>query len=366
MSEKNSGIYIHIPYCKSRCDYCSFVSSSDCGNMKLYVDALLREMRQRGNKKTFADTVYVGGGTPSMLHRGALTRILKEVRDAFTVSSDAEITVECNPDSANGGFFVECAAAGVNRISVGLQSSDDNLLRSVNRAHTFSQFKRAINTAKACGINNISADLMLGLPAQRMEQVERSIDEVLSMDIKHVSVYGLTVEENTPLYERGYVPDEDLCAEMYGLCVKRLKEGGLNRYEVSNFAKTGYHSHHNMKYWTGAPYTGLGVAAHSYDGTMRLENTSNIAKYVTGSTLHQQIPLSRKDRMEERIMLSLRTSSGLDLAAFKKEFNTDLQLSRSEQIRRLLDLNLIEIDADVMRLCENAYYLMNEVIVSLI
>lgn len=359
-----AGIYVHIPYCKSKCAYCSFVSSSDCASMPLYVDALVKEIKARSGGA--ADTIYLGGGTPSVLYRGALNKILTALQDCFDVDKDAEITVECNPDSAVPAFFEECALSGVNRISIGLQTQRDDLLARVGRPHGFAQFLQAVDAAKKAGFANISADVILGLPEQTLEDALGAVDALAPLNLTHVSVYGLAVEENTPLYESGFLCDEDLCADMYGACVERLAAAGFMRYEVSNFAKAGYESRHNLKYWTGAPYIGLGVAAHSFDGNVRIANTANTAKYIVGNRVAERMELSRQDKIEEMIMLSLRTSSGLDLKAFQRRFGEDLAQSKREQIDRLTKLRLVEVAGDRLMLTPDAYYLMNEVIVSLL
>lgn len=365
LKEESFGIYIHIPYCKSKCAYCSFVSDTRFSDCKEYINALIAEIEESA-KNRCADTVYIGGGTPSALPRGELSRIMSVIRGNFLLSDDAEISAECNPDSATSGFFGECAKCGVNRVSIGLQSSNDELLKKIGRIHTFSQFAESVVRARSAGINNINADLMLGLPSQTETDVKAALDVVLGMGIEHISVYGLSVEKGTPLFESGYEVDEDRCADFYELCADILKENSYRRYEVSNFAKNGKVCRHNMKYWSGAPYLGFGAAAHSFYGGVRYRNTENREKYIGGERVENAVALTAEDRAEERIMLSLRTDEGLDLIAFEKEFGCDLAQKKSAEIERLMRYGLITLHSGRIRLTEQAYYKMNCVILALL
>ena len=360
------GVYLHIPYCRSRCAYCNFVSGCDMSDTDAYVKALIGETERRGGGKR-ADTVYIGGGTPSVLPRGKLKEITDAVRRSFELSKDSEISIECNPDSASKAFFDECAECGVNRVSIGLQSTSDRLLRTVGRPHDYAQFLESVNAARAVGITNINADLMLNLPDQTVRDVTDSIDKLSALPLTHISVYGLSVEKGTPLEKSGYVPDEDRGADMYDAAVTALRKLGYVRYEVSNFALKGRECRHNLKYWDRSPYVGLGLAAHSFDGKyLRSFNTSDKAAYIGGNTLGGTEELTNSDAAEEYIMLSLRTAKGLDLEKLRLKYGVDLIKDRAAQMRHLMSHSLVEIDKNRLLLTDKAYYIMNSVIVSLI
>lgn len=358
----SGGIYVHIPFCKSRCAYCSFVSGTDFSGQKIYVAALLREIERRAGFD--ADTVYIGGGTPSTLYRGAISAILQALRAHDRIAADAEITIEANPDSASDEFFSECRDAGVNRISLGLQTTSDALLGAIGRIHTFAQFMQAFERAKQAGMR-ISVDLMLGLPGQTERDALDSLETVLRLDPGHISLYALSVEENTPLYARGYVPDTDRQAAMYDACRQRLAAAEYARYEVSNFARAGQESRHNLKYWTMQPYLGLGAAAHSFDGRTRCANTENVAAYVNGAA-RTEICESDDELREEYIMLALRTAYGLDLQAYKARFRRDLLAEKKAEIERLTASGLLDVSAGRLRLNDDAFYIMNSIIIALI
>lgn len=363
-SEKR-GVYIHIPYCRSRCSYCSFVSGCDFSDMEAYKNALIKEVEERGCGKA-ADTVYIGGGTPSVLRRGYLGEILDAIRRNFALDSGSEISVECNPDSANAEFFAECAAAGVNRVSIGLQSASDRLLRAVSRPHTFGQFAESVRAARAASITNINADLMLNLPEQKESDLIDSLDRIIEFGLPHVSVYGLSVEKGTPLFESGYTPDEDRGADMYERTVEILRSHGFCRYEVSNFSFKGKECRHNLKYWRRGIYDGIGLAAHSFDGKARVENTSKKSEYLKGNRIERRVELTAGDEIEETVMLALRTSDGIDCGSLREKYGYDILNEKAEEISRLSSLGLLKIDSNRLKLTDKAYYIMNSVIVSLL
>lgn len=359
------GVYIHIPYCLSRCSYCSFVSGCDFSDMQSYKNAVISEIEERGGGEA-VDSVYVGGGTPSVLKRGYLTEIFAALKRSFAIANDCEISVECNPDSASADFFAECAFVGVNRISIGLQSASDRLLKIVSRPHTFEQFVESVKAARKAGIENLSADLMLNLPTQTESDVKDSLRRLFELEIPHVSVYGLSVEKGTPLYESGYVPDEDRGVDMYESAVELLGLHGYGRYEVSNFAVKGRECRHNLKYWNRTPYVGIGLAAHSFDGKTRSENTCVRSEYLAGNRIASSVVLSREEEIEESIMLSLRTANGLDCGALLRKYGCDLLKEKAREIDRLIGLGLIQVENERLKLTDKAYYIMNSVIVSLL
>lgn len=359
----NCGIYIHIPFCKSRCAYCSFVSSVGKYDPRDYAYAVLREIDERVVMP--CDTLYIGGGTPSALPRGLLGSIITAARRKGSVSGDCEITAEANPDSCTEDFLSEITAVGVNRLSLGVQSMNDKILSAIGRRHTSTQVKNAVKLAHAAGLDNVSCDLMLGLPVQSKSDVLQAVEEVCSLGVKHISVYALSVEEGTPLYNSGYRPDEDASADMYEAAYGSLKEHGFTRYEVSNFCLPGYHSRHNFKYWTRAPYVGIGAAAHSFDGKVRFFNTTDIGEYISGRLGRTAQKLSDGEALEEYIMLGLRTCRGISYSRIREMDETWYERKKSE-ICSLANAKLIEADDEGIKLSEEAYYVMNEIIVRLI
>lgn len=324
------GIYVHIPFCKSKCKYCAFVSTPDLSLEKRYVDVLCGEIAGCSARGIKADTVYIGGGTPSCLFRGGLTRILGSLRASFDISRDAEITVECNPESVTQQFVDECRACGVNRVSMGLQSSNDDVLCAVGRPHRYADYIRAVELL-GTAFDNISSDIILGLPGQTADDVTRSI-ETVDKYCTHMSVYALSVERGTPLYNGGYTVDDDFVADLYDLAVNELSARGFERYEVSNFAKNGKISRHNARYWNCLPYIGFGVAAHGYDGRdTRYAHGDCLSEYLS-SPQPKSVKLSATDMYNEYVMLRLRTADGIDDRSFKKRFGYSFISAKSELI----------------------------------
>lgn len=358
-----TGIYVHIPFCASRCAYCSFVSSVDLTVQKSYIRSLTEEIRERGGGE--ADTLYIGGGTPSVLYPGALTEIVSSIRNTFDVRPLCEFTVEANPDSADEAFFTECRTCGVTRVSLGLQSTMDGLLKRIGRRHDYRSFLSAFRLARRFGFDT-SVDLMLGIPGQTLVDAVRSVREVSALGPEHMSLYALKVEEETRLFESGFIPDEDLQAEMYAQCYALLKERQFYRYEVSNFARNGRFSRHNVKYWTLAPYIGFGAAAHSFDTNVRRANSTDIAEYASGRREYSEETETPAELREEFIMLSLRTADGLDLIKYSEWFGSDLRRERANEILSLTERGYLAEADGRLRLTEDAYYVMNAVILQLI
>lgn len=361
--KKRYGIYIHIPFCRSKCGYCAFTSVTDFTAQKPYVNALKKEMRSSAARGAAADTVYIGGGTPSCLYDGAISDIIACVRDCFDVRSDAEITVECNPESATENFVSECADCGVNRISMGLQSSCDDVLRAVGRIHSFSDYLSAVKRLKT-RFDNISSDIILGLPRQTPDDISESVS-VISEYCDHISVYALSVEDGTPIHESGYIPNDDFIADLYALACERLRGAGFDRYEVSNFARNGRQSEHNNKYWNCEPYLGFGVAAHGYDGEYtRYKHTENIAEYIS-SPHAESYGLTDKDRFNEYVMLRLRTESGLSCDDFMRRFGYSLYDVRAKEIAQLSDKGYILEGDGRVRIAPEYMFVMNGIIENL-
>lgn len=329
-----AGLYIHVPFCQKRCHYCSFYSTTFGKEERdLYVQALLRELAERADTiAPHLSSVYFGGGTPSQLDLAEVGNIFEALYRRFDLSK-AEITFECNPDDVTPEYAAGLATVGVNRISMGVQSFDDDILRSINRRHTAAQVHDAIRTFHEAGIHNISIDLIYGLPHQSMTAWERDLDTAIMLSrpatswgnrpaITHLSSYALSIEEGTPLYymrARGELQeiDEESSLAMYNRLIDKLTEAGFEHYEISNFSLPGFHSRHNTSYWSGAPYLGLGPGAHSYDGNnKRRWNEADLTRYITTATApHDEETLSREDLYNEKIITRLRTKEGMDLAA---------------------------------------------------
>lgn len=325
-----AGIYVHIPFCRSKCRYCDFVSA--CGSeekQRRYVKALVREIYTgREIYHGEADTLYIGGGTPSCLYKGAVHEIVKALDDAFSPCLK-EFTTECNPDSFDREKAAELKDAGVTRISLGVQSLDDGVLKALGRRHDSEQAKEAVRLAVACGFD-VSADLMLGLPGQTMQDVASFCDFAAGEGIAHVSAYMLKVEEGTPLardVENGLeLPSDDESAEIYDFAYSTLSKLGYERYETSNFCRRGKRCLHNMKYWTMGDYLAFGVAAHGKIGNRRYFNCGDVDEYVeaveSGAHVYEtEELLSENDVIEESVMLGLRLSDGVDVSTLGRRFS---------------------------------------------
>ncbi|MBR1547761.1 MAG: radical SAM family heme chaperone HemW [Prevotella sp.] len=324
-----AGIYVHIPFCKSRCIYCGFYSTTVTDQRQRYVDALCREweIRQAELASDAAiETLYLGGGTPSQLTTPQLEQLMKTVPRA-----SQETTIECNPDDVTSSFASFLPRLGIDRVSMGAQTFDDERLSFLHRRHTAIQVSQAVEHLRQAGIGNISIDLMYGFPGETLSDWQRDIDQALALNVEHISAYCLMVEEGTPLYERlqrkeqsetTRMPDEEQERRMYETLIDRLTEAGYEHYEISNFARPGYRSRHNGSYWNDVPYIGLGAAAHSYDRQRRQWNVSDIRRYMEaieqGVIPCESELLDDDTRYNDRITTAMRTSDGLDLATLSQ------------------------------------------------
>lgn len=330
-----AGVYVHIPFCASRCSYCDFFSTlqlADAGTS--YVEAVVAEARLRRGELCGAQvkTLYLGGGTPSQLPLPLLSRLVGGLRDALDLSVVEEFTVEANPDDVTPEWCRGVAALGVNRVSMGVQSFEDPILRLIGRRHTARQAMDAVANLRESGISNISIDLIFGLPGQTVASWTASVEQAIALKPQHISAYGLTYEEGTRLWhqrERGEVVEvpEEQCLEMYRILMDELQAAGYEHYEISNFALPGYHSRHNSSYWDDTPYLGLGAAAHSYDGKVRRWNPHDLRQYIdkvlTGELACELEELSRSERYDERVMLGLRTALGVDAERLRMDFGDE-------------------------------------------
>ena len=313
-----TGIYVHIPFCKTRCKYCDFFSTTDLEKRAQYVNALLTEWQDRSIEPSTISTIYIGGGTPSTLQLEHLQTIVGKWK-----VEGVEVTLEANPGDITQEKAHAWRRMGINRLSIGIQTFDDDLLRLIGRRHTAEQARQAVVIAQAAGFDNISIDLMYALPSQTIEQWQRDVAEALQLGVQHISTYGLIYEEGTiltALLERGHITpvDEDTELQMYDYLVGQLTAKGFEHYEVSNFALPDRRSKHNSNYWNDTPYIGLGAGAHSYDGKVRSWNITNIDAYIEQAMAHNLHPeqelLNEEDRHTERVMLGLRTNQGIAIS----------------------------------------------------
>ena len=335
------GIYAHIPYCVKKCAYCDFISSAvgkdTRTEMEDYAAALraeiLREVPPLRARWGDAATVYLGGGTPTALPAALLTGILETLRTA--AGTPVECTVEANPGTVDAAYLTQLRAAGANRLSLGVQSFNDRLLRVIGRIHTAAEAEQAFRAARAAGFENISLDLMYGLPTQTLDDLKKSVDEALALVPEHISVYGLTVEEGTPFAAaeaqgKLALPTEDAAEEMYDWLTAALPARGYVRYEISNFARQGCESRHNLGYWRNVPYLGVGAAAHGYVDGVRWGNEPDTEKYIRAVSVGRSVRTPEDtertltNAMEEYAFLALRTREGIDTADFSRAFGVDI------------------------------------------
>ena len=353
-----AGVYVHIPFCASRCSYCDFYST-----LKLetagshYVDALIGEavLRRCELHGEAVRTLYLGGGTPSQLPLPLLSRLVEGLRGALDLHGVEEFTIEANPDDVTPEWCAALPALGVNRVSMGVQSFEDRILRAIGRRHTSQQVVKAVENLHDVGIGNISLDLIYGLPGQTLDSWAESVDRAIALAPRHVSAYWLTYVPGTRLWrqrEQGEVTEvpEDVCIAMYHLLVKRLQEAGFEHYEISNFSLPGYHSRHNSSYWDGTPYLGLGAAAHSYDRNVRRSNPHDLHAYISciaaGKTACIEEEMTLWERYDERVMLSLRTAAGMDVERLRQEFGDELAGHFLHEVQRHIAAGNIRREGD--------------------
>lgn len=330
-----AGLYIHIPFCESKCIYCDFYSMANNNHLiDKYIDTLLVEAAQRKNElnSETITTVYLGGGTPSLLSITQLSKLVSVLKKVFDFSDVEEFMIEVNPDDVTADYIQQAKSLGINRVSMGVQSFNDEDLRFINRRHTAKQATDAIHIIKEAGINNISIDLIYGIPGQNIKIWKNNVDTAISLLVQHISAYTLMYEEGTRLSvmrSLGKINevDDDVVAAMYDYLVAQLKSNGYTHYEISNFALPGFHSRHNSSYWNLTPYLGLGVAAHSFDGTVRRFNPSNLKKYLDAlgeGKLYVEVEnITQAERYDEYVMLRLRTADGIDADELMHRFGEE-------------------------------------------
>ena len=379
LKDDKLGLYIHIPFCDRKCDYCDFVSySMGIDAQHEFKDALFKEIDMYRNKcaKMVFNSIYIGGGTPSVMHEGFIYELSRKIYSTFHFEGEIEFTIEVNPNSVTSNKLMEYLRAGVNRVSVGVQCIDSKILANVGRFQTIENIENAFNLLRKMGFANVSADVMIGLPHQSMDAVKDTINYLVENNVKHISVYTLQVEENTQLYKNikmGKIKPlgDNACIKMYELVNKMLKKAGFVRYEVSNFAKPTYESKHNFKYWKDVDYLGLGVSAHSFLEGYRFNNTPRLDEYIEMIN-NDQLPVVERefirdsDRRTEYIMLSLRLATGLNLEKFRKRFKEDLLKTRANQIQNLIKHGYVYIEDGFLKIAPQHFYVSNRIILELL
>lgn len=369
--KNNIGVYIHIPFCVKKCDYCDFYSVANQQNLQDdYVNALINEIKNDRDK--FIDrnisTIYLGGGTPSLLSVSNIERILDELFK-FRTSENIEITLECNPETIDLYYLENLKKTKVNRLSIGMQSMNNDRLKSIGRIHTKEKFIESYKCARSVGFNNISVDIMFGFYNQEFSEFEQTLIEIISLDPEHISCYSLILEEGTKMhddYEDVNVSDdyEDKVVDMYEFMVDFLKNKGYSRYEISNFSKNGFESKHNSSYWQNIEYLGFGVAASSLYKNKRYKNKSDLSLYISENGIIEKTDiekLSKKDIMSEFFFLGLRMDKGVSISEFHNRFNVDMISIYGEQLEKLKRNKLISIENDIIKLTNNGVNLSNYV-----
>lgn len=364
---KKLGVYIHIPYCRGKCPYCDFFSM--CGSESdytAYVETLKKNIKFWSDKinKT-VDTIYIGGGTPSVLKANQIKDIINTVKKEFTVIDGAEITMEANPKSALNFDFELAKKSGLNRVSLGVQSANANELKLLGRAHNNNDVIDAVDRIKSSGINNISLDLMLGISGQTKESLKKSIDFCAELDVNHISTYILKIEENTFYYNNRVkydFPDDEATSELYLFAVDYLKKNGFNQYEISNFCKEGFESKHNLKYWNLEDYIGIGPAAHSFVDGKRFYYERSLNSFAENKVIKD----GEGGGSDEYIMLRLRLNKGLDLNKYKEAFVDYPDKDFFDTIKKYCKLGYMKFDNDIIRFTEKGFLVSNTILSELI
>ncbi len=362
------GIYIHVPFCSKKCPYCDFYSLRfDRELVKRYTDALLCAVNSHSGQNIEVDTIYFGGGTPNLLGSDNISEIICAIKENFVISEDCEITLEANPESFSKQDISDFAKAGINRLSMGLQSANERELRSLGRTHALDEVEFCVGTAKSAGIGNISLDLMLGIDGQTEESIKNSIDFCEKCNIEHISAYLLKIEKNTPFYKMQKnmnLPVEETSAELYSFACRELKKRGFEQYEISNFAKNGAVSRHNLKYWLCEEYIGIGPSAHGFFKGERYYYERDIEGFIQDPT--KTVSDGLGGGAEETFMLGLRLARGINLDDFCSKFS----LTQSNALKRKISLfcsaNLMRFENNVISLTPEGFLLSNSIISDLI
>ena len=367
------GVYIHIPFCIRKCNYCDFCSFPDRDGraMREYCDELCRRIRDFVEKKgrREVDTVYFGGGTPSLLPTECFERLFEALHECFLIDTDAEITVECNPATVSRDSLTSLRLLGVNRLSIGLQSANENELRTLGRLHSFGELCESFLLARDVGFDNISLDLMYGIPEQTLESFEYSLLRVCELAPEHISAYGLKIEDGTAfgrMRDSLTLPDEDEEYEMYTLCRRLLEAHGYERYEISNFAKSGYESRHNMRYWKLEDYIGFGVAAHSSIDGERFGNSRDISAFLRGEDIvEERYSVDAEERLREYVMLGLRLGKGISDSEYRARCGRGL-LEDMPQIEKFVSAGYLVKSGERIAFSDKGFFVSNAILSELL
>ena len=365
------GLYVHVPFCKRKCNYCDFCSSAESDEViEKYVQTLLCEIASHKDLELCIDTVFVGGGTPSILSCEQCESIFKAIRKSFLLAPDAEITLEMNPGTVGREKLLAYKRVGINRISIGLQSIHENELKILGRIHSYDDFLNTYSMLRELGFSNISVDLMYGIPEQTRESFAKTLAAVLALQPEHISAYGLIIEEGTPFFKMQNelaLPSEDEECDMYFECAEAMRRNGYIHYEISNYAKAGYACRHNLKYWRDEEYAAVGIAAHSYLFGNRFAATESMEEYFDsyGVKYKKQLSSGGKDATEY-VMLALRLGEGLSLSSYRELFGKDFVSGKEDEISNFVRTGYLSLNDDRIMLTEKGFYVSNYVISSLI
>jgi oxygen-independent coproporphyrinogen-3 oxidase len=373
------GLYIHVPFCVQKCNYCDFNSFKIKGNdKKEYLDAIEKEMKLYSDefKNKQFDSVFFGGGTPSILNIEELKRLVGSVFKNFNIKETAEVSMECNPGTINKEKLIHMKELGINRLSIGLQAIQNHHLKYIGRIHSYEEFEKNYLEAKEVGFDNINIDLMYALPNHNKEEWKESLDKIISLNPSHISAYSLILEEGTKLHEmydneEFSLLDEDTDIEMYNYTINKLKENGYNQYEISNYSKEYKECKHNIIYWKCDNYLGLGPGASGYIGDIRYNNISDLNEYnhkisQNIKPIEEETILSEKDKIEEFIFMGLRMNEGISLKVFKERFNISIEDIYKEPIEKLIASKLLELDKDNLKLTQKGREISNTVFIEFI
>ena len=373
MATNGVGLYIHIPFCRSKCKYCDFKSFSNINEdiRGKYIDRLIGEIREYSGQNIAIKTIFFGGGTPSLLTANEMQKIVNSVDSVFDVSKDVEFTIEANPKTIDEEKLRVFKSLGVNRISVGLQTIHEKELKMLGRIHSYDDFLTSYDAIKRVGIDNINVDLMYGIPYQTLSSLDKTLDSVISLNANHISAYGLIIEEGTPFFDMKNslsLPGEDEEILMYELIAKRLSQNGYGHYEISNYARDGYECQHNLIYWRDEEYIGLGLSAHSYIGNTRYSNPASVDEYLFAdlNSSRDYVRLDREDVEFEYAMMNLRLNLGISLSEYEEKFSISFLDGREEKINKYIKLGLLARDKDRIFLTERGFYLSNTILSDLL
>lgn len=365
------GIYVHIPFCLKKCNYCDFCSFANLSSdvRARYVSALVKEIKAFKSEEHLAvDSIFFGGGTPSLLSPNEFKLIYAALSDTFNIMPSYEFTVEVNPKTVDKEKLEAFKACGVNRISIGMQSVNENELKKLGRVHNYSDFVDAFHLVRSVGFDNVNVDLMYGIPDQTKNTLTKTLSSLVKLSPEHISAYGLIIEEGTPFFEMKNVlslPSEDEECDMYDLVCSYLSDNGYRHYEISNYAKIGKESVHNLKYWRCGEYIGFGVSAYSYFRGMRFGNTDSLDEYLSENA-KDYVSGEKADAAYEYVMLGLRLAEGISLSEYKKRFGVDFLVGRDDKIREYTKRGYMTEQDGRLSLTEKGFYVSNTILTDLL